>query len=607
MSDSSSSSSETDNTQKALITVGVLGGCILVAIVVAKIVDYCYDHHVAISDDASDISEHTRDLIRSRLAVTAFRSKRKAPGDGAPVPDIIRIWSAKAKESRKIAEQRRAQDQAKTLAVRADLIIRVEEASGEAKLKASQAAPSATLTVLSETSAQRAGPSENKEGSKGKSQALIRPELKKTLTGLDSSSKIDEAPAVVAVSAAGNASALQGKGSASPALQVKEASSKSSPNVLTVPAREDAVEVSRTDPEGNSAAPARSSDSLDGSKLAESKSPRSTTPNPSRPVSKLQGRSPSPKAKPPNPYQSKTEGSKSATASSPTSKANSPDPPKPKTEGPKTPGPNSLTTKAKSPGPPKPKPEGPKTSSPTVPASKAKSLDHPKPKTEGDKSPRRPVNRSPSPPTKPIKQTVQNRSASPTKPSADTKKTEPSKDKGKSPESETPTTSGAKPAETPVEEVPSQAEKPDSSSPPNSTQPRPTSSISRKFFTTVHPTDHPTPAKPTPPSPELKPAGPSPPGNKKGAVTKPRPKSFHVKEGDHRFSHMPQKLSNSVALYGQASTELDKHKAMVSQRKAAASPTRAPNQSPPPAKKMEQSPIVLEAAARKARVKSAKP
>ena len=66
-----------DNSQKALITVGVLGGAIVVAVIVAKIVDYCYDHRIAISDDDSDISESTRDLIRMRLALTAFKKKPK--------------------------------------------------------------------------------------------------------------------------------------------------------------------------------------------------------------------------------------------------------------------------------------------------------------------------------------------------------------------------------------------------------------------------------------------------------------------------------------------------------------------------------------------------
>ena len=69
-----------DNSQKALITVGVLGGAIVVAVIVAKIVDYCYDHRIAISDDDSDISESTRDLIRMRLALTAFKKKTK-PGE----------------------------------------------------------------------------------------------------------------------------------------------------------------------------------------------------------------------------------------------------------------------------------------------------------------------------------------------------------------------------------------------------------------------------------------------------------------------------------------------------------------------------------------------
>ena len=80
MSIISDNTNSIDNSQKALITVGVLGGAIVVAVIVAKIVDYCYDHRIAISDDDSDISESTRDLIRMRLALTAFKKKTK-PGD----------------------------------------------------------------------------------------------------------------------------------------------------------------------------------------------------------------------------------------------------------------------------------------------------------------------------------------------------------------------------------------------------------------------------------------------------------------------------------------------------------------------------------------------
>ena len=71
--------------------------------------------------------------------------------------------------------------------------------------------------------------------------------------------------------------------------------------------------------------------------------------------------------------------------------------------------------------------------------------------------------------------------------------------------------------------------------------------------------------------------------------SKPRPKSVVIKE-DPKLSNMPPKLSKSVAVYGQASSELKVHKDMVSKKKAAVSPDRAGNA----------------AAGKKARTKSAK-
>ncbi|XP_076449277.1 uncharacterized protein LOC143285748 isoform X2 [Babylonia areolata] len=546
MSDSTSSSGP-DNTQKALITLAVLGGCILIALVVAKLVDYCYDHHVAINDDASDISEHTRNLIRSRLTVAAFRGKRKAQVDAtatnggqeisAKQRKIIRIWSAKAKESRRIAEQRRAQDQAKAMAARAELIIRVEEATGPAKQQTSQVSQaSASLAFVSETSDKGAGPSTAKNSqetpteagsSRAKTPQSARPEVKRTLSGVDSSRKITEAPvAVVAVSASGNRSVSPAKGGGG--------STKSSQKEQTLPAREGSVVA-----KGEQAAVHKS-----GSNQS-AKSPRASA-TPVRPVSKSQSfRSPTPKGKSIEAYQAKSEDVN---------------------------------------------------------------------------SPKIPLTRSPSP----VKQTAQNSTASSTtKPSTDTAKTEQPSQKNNSQDNLNPAKTGAKQgavSETPNrkdQNSPGGDNKRDSSpSPTRAAQSRPHSSLSNMFFTAVRPTNHPTPPKspnrsPSPTkspdqNPDPKAADASPVNKAAGA--KVRPKSFHAKESE-RLTHLPKKLASSVALYGRATNDLDKHKAQISKKKAAASPSRSAIQSPAPgpAKKMEQSPIVVAAAARKARIKSAKP
>nr|KAG5708038.1 hypothetical protein BaRGS_025176 [Batillaria attramentaria] len=151
----STSNSDTEY-QKAIITVGVLAGALIIAVIIAKIVDYCYDHHIAINDNASDISEHTRNLIRARLVVSKLGNLRRNKQQTEPKTDkpeensrkIIRIWSARAKESRRIAEQRRQEEQAKQLAKRNDLVIKVEEATGEAKLKPGLAQAAANLMLI---------------------------------------------------------------------------------------------------------------------------------------------------------------------------------------------------------------------------------------------------------------------------------------------------------------------------------------------------------------------------------------------------------------------------------------------------------------------------
>ncbi|KAK7498941.1 hypothetical protein BaRGS_00009750, partial [Batillaria attramentaria] len=217
----STSNSDTEY-QKAIITVGVLAGALIIAVIIAKIVDYCYDHHIAINDNASDISEHTRNLIRARLVVSKLGNLRRNKQQTEPKTDkpeensrkIIRIWSARAKESRRIAEQRRQEEQAKQLAKRNDLVIKVEEATGEAKLKPGLAQAAANLMVINETSP-RKSPKETstlrkeqqKDAAESSPQAKPAP-LKRTLTGINSSLRASDSTGFAQVSSAGNAAVL---------------------------------------------------------------------------------------------------------------------------------------------------------------------------------------------------------------------------------------------------------------------------------------------------------------------------------------------------------------------------------------------------------------
>ena len=86
---------------KAFISAGVLASALIISLIIAKIVDHCYDR-ASIRDDASDISEHTRNLIRARLAVRNFRTLPKKESDDDKDKNlkhkkILRMWSAKAR------------------------------------------------------------------------------------------------------------------------------------------------------------------------------------------------------------------------------------------------------------------------------------------------------------------------------------------------------------------------------------------------------------------------------------------------------------------------------------------------------------------------------
>ncbi|KAL8570485.1 hypothetical protein ACOMHN_034520 [Nucella lapillus] len=153
LASNSTSSNENDATMKALLTVGILVGCVVIALVVSKIVDSCYDHHIAISDNASDVSEDTRKLVRLRLAINAFSRIRKNTNDstvfqGEKQRKIIRMWSARAKESRRVAEQRMAEASTGKQGSSKG-IIKVEEAMGDSKITTATVA--AQFLTLSET------------------------------------------------------------------------------------------------------------------------------------------------------------------------------------------------------------------------------------------------------------------------------------------------------------------------------------------------------------------------------------------------------------------------------------------------------------------------
>ena len=77
-----------------LIGFSVFGAAILIGIVVAKVVDMIHDRQ-SLRDDASDISEFSRNLLRARFTVLAFKATKKEPEE-EPVSKMARLWAGKA-------------------------------------------------------------------------------------------------------------------------------------------------------------------------------------------------------------------------------------------------------------------------------------------------------------------------------------------------------------------------------------------------------------------------------------------------------------------------------------------------------------------------------
>lgn len=49
-----------------VLTLGLIGGCALLGLSIAKLGDYCYDRRMAMRDDISNASEYTKNILRQR-------------------------------------------------------------------------------------------------------------------------------------------------------------------------------------------------------------------------------------------------------------------------------------------------------------------------------------------------------------------------------------------------------------------------------------------------------------------------------------------------------------------------------------------------------------
>lgn len=101
-SDSTSTDTTTSNTVglKVGISFAVVVGAFIIAVVTAKLVNMCLTRRT-IADDASDVSENTRNLIRTRLALIQLRKKDLEKSQIANIGVFFRRWSEKVKNRKK--------------------------------------------------------------------------------------------------------------------------------------------------------------------------------------------------------------------------------------------------------------------------------------------------------------------------------------------------------------------------------------------------------------------------------------------------------------------------------------------------------------------------
>ena len=83
---------------KAVITVAGMIVFVLLALSIAKLVDYCYDRH-AISDDASDISDYTREILKGQLMLAFSKTSNKDKNTKLTTEEVtrkfVKVWRAK--------------------------------------------------------------------------------------------------------------------------------------------------------------------------------------------------------------------------------------------------------------------------------------------------------------------------------------------------------------------------------------------------------------------------------------------------------------------------------------------------------------------------------
>ena len=88
---------ENDDVPKAVVTLAGLLIFFVAAFALAKLIDYCHDRR-AIRDDASDISDYTKQLLKSQMMMMAFRRGRSKGKKLKPKEAALKfgkMWRAK--------------------------------------------------------------------------------------------------------------------------------------------------------------------------------------------------------------------------------------------------------------------------------------------------------------------------------------------------------------------------------------------------------------------------------------------------------------------------------------------------------------------------------
>lgn len=115
-SNSTDTSSVDTTGLKVGISFAVLAGGLLIAAVIAKLVNMCLYRRHSVSDSKSQISDTTRDLIQTRLALIRMKQRDIEKTRSSKGPDIRRIftqWSKKVKNKIKLKEKEKVPKTAK--------------------------------------------------------------------------------------------------------------------------------------------------------------------------------------------------------------------------------------------------------------------------------------------------------------------------------------------------------------------------------------------------------------------------------------------------------------------------------------------------------------